>query len=99
MTGLFLNGATSMSIKRVLHKSRYFTLSKTNKPTPNKRGKGKRYYIITQNWLSVGSISIDDDNWIQKVLDESCKVSRHSWEYTDKTKAEKLYNMMLLRWA
>ena len=88
-----------MDIKRVIHQSRYFTLSKINRSTPNKRGKGKRYYIITKNWLVAGVTSIAEDQWMQKVLGENCKVSSHSWEYTDRVKAEKLYNMMLLRWA
>jgi hypothetical protein len=85
-------------MKRVLHRSKYFSLSKVNYPNSGKRGKGKGFFSITCHWWR---FTLEESQWIQKVLDanQDCKVSNNSWEYRDKVKAEKLYYMMLLRWS
>lgn len=85
-------------MKRVIHKSRFFTLARENKPKPGTRGKGPRYYIISWNyWAVKGSQEAE----IRKMLDPQGTQGRNAYsvEYLDRARAEKLYDMLMLRWG
>lgn len=85
-------------MRNLIHKSRYFRLTKQNVKNVKKRGKGSRIYkIIVDAWLPDAELEE-----IRNIVDPIRNIGGHdaySWKFKDLATAQKKYTMLLLRWS
>lgn len=87
-----------MSFRKIIHRSRYFSLVKEYIKDKKKRGKGKRVYmIIVDGWFS--SKELEE---IRNVVDPKRNIGGHdaySWKFGNLDTAQKKYNWLLMKWV
>lgn len=83
---------------KIIHKTKLFQFSSTNRRNPNKRGIGQKIYTISVNhhfW--VGDDLLTE---IQRIIDpKGNKGTKHHWVFKDREEAEKKFNWLMMRFA
>lgn len=81
-------------MKKVIHNSRYFELTKHNIKNPKKRGKGPRYYKIS----IVGNYSYHILDEVNDYLSKDYMGYKYHWLFNDLRSAQRTYTMLLMKW-
>ena len=86
-------------MKKIIHKTRCFTLTSENRRDPNKRGKGHKYYRITADDWRIG---VEEWDAVRNIVDPKRNIGGRygaSWAFKDLQEAKKKFTMLILRWS
>jgi hypothetical protein len=81
-------------MRKIVHQSSHFSLTKHNLKNPKKRGKGKRFYKINL----ISKMPIKDLDEVSTILQPGVFRWGQSWFFNDLQSARRKYTMLMLKW-
>jgi hypothetical protein len=85
-------------MRKLIRESRYCNLYSDNRRNPNKRGKGKLYYIISIKGIPPDGVREEIRDIVDPLRNIGGKYGGH-WSFKDRLVAEKMLCMLLLKYG